>query len=432
MSRSYAVLLLILAWSFTSAFSSAQDGIPDSSKTDTEKNFLPKKAEFDKFITGQETPRDKKDRDLIDHGAKYYAYRLQWTANKDDPATLAKAIADFDQNVLNPLVGPNAIKTNQEARNLVGKAMAVRLKEVLDLDFVAFRPSVMHAALMLPSLARLKQNDVDKLLADLVADKDKHDAIKLYAFKGMKEFFPAYQITDNDDLTVKKLQERKKSELARIAALTKYIETPRGTPSHPGELDAIRFVRREAIHALAHAEVPALADLKKKGQVEGAVAPTLMRVLIKKGIEPEASLSEKVEAAIGVCNLKCDPMATYQPEMGVYLVGRFLDEYIRAYAGDYSNLVKGAKPPPIAWRIQSERLRIALDNMEKNNQGGAYKAQAERIARSGKDYLTLISGHKLLENPNAFRAIAETVRPKYNVLFKGVKDAPQIDVPEEK
>ena len=160
------------------------------------------------------------------------------------------------------------------------------------------------------------------------------------------------------------------------------------------------------------------------------IAPTLLRVLIKKGMEPEPSLSEKLEAAIGVCNLKIDNASPYQPEMGVYLVARFLDEYIRTYAGDFANLKQGLKPPPIAWRIQSERLRLALDTMVKNTQGTPAKAAAERIAQFGKDYMTLISGYKLLENPNAFRAIAEAVRPKSNELFKGVKDWPRIEIPD--
>src|SRR6476620_7312058 len=121
MSRSCSVLLLAMAaWSFTATLSSAQDGIPNSSKTDVGEPFLRKKAEFDKFITGQDT-LTAKDYPLIDLGAKYYMYRLQWTTNKDDPAALAKAIADLDRDVINLLQGANASKANQEARNQVNK-----------------------------------------------------------------------------------------------------------------------------------------------------------------------------------------------------------------------------------------------------------------------------------------------------------------------
>src|SRR6059058_3396566 len=73
MSRSFTVLLLAMAaWCFTVCFSPAQDGIPNSSKAEMEKKFLPKKAEFDKFLTGQETVTAK-DYALIDLGAQFYA-----------------------------------------------------------------------------------------------------------------------------------------------------------------------------------------------------------------------------------------------------------------------------------------------------------------------------------------------------------------------
>src|SRR5205085_2179610 len=95
------------------------------------------------------------------------------------------------------------------------------------------------------------------------------------------------------------------------------------------EREAIRYMRREAITSLAEVGVPALGAFRKKGVVESPAVYELLRVLIKgKGAyEPPTTLAERVEAAIGLCQLK-DPEkeADYNASVAVYAVGLcFLD-----------------------------------------------------------------------------------------------------------
>ena len=76
-------------------------------------------------------------------------------------------------------------------------------------------------------------------------------------------------------------------------------------PTDEGELEALRYLRREAVISLAHAGVPAVSAIKSSGAVKGPVAYELLRVLVKgKGAyNPSPSLSERVEAALGLCLL---------------------------------------------------------------------------------------------------------------------------------
>ena len=423
MSRSLLVVVAALGvWSSSLRSGFAQDGIPNSSKTDL-KLFTDNQAQFKKFLDGQETPTAK-DLPLIEAGAKYYVYRLQWSTIKDDPVALAKAMSDIDRELIQPILSPNSSKNTQETRNLFGKYLAKSIEEVLNLDFVGFRPSVIHAALTLPSIARLKSDDFGDMLTNLVADKTRHDAIKLYAFHAIPEYFPARQVTDDDDLTIAQIKYRMTRDLKRIEALTKYIEAKHPTPPNANELDALRYVRREAIKALAKAQVPAVAVLKKQ-DVEGAVAPTLMRVLLKGGLTPEPSLAEKIEAGLGLCQIKSAELPAYQPETGIYLVCRMLDEFAGAYNKEFQGLKQG-KSPPIPWKIQSERLRLGLDELVKNNKS----KEADRVARAGKEFLSMIQAHKNLTNPNGLSLVAREVRPTSTVLFKGVKDGPVITLDE--
>jgi len=421
MSRLLPALLSVLLVACVAAWAQ-EGGIQNSTKADL-KYESSKKSEFDNLVHGKEKATAK-DVAVLDLGAKYYAYRLQWNAYRDDPIELTKRITELKNDVITPLMSSS--KTSPETLKYLGPQLYLRYKEVLDLDFVNFRTSVLHAALCLPELARLKQDDIGKLLTEVAADKDRHDAVKLHAFKGMREYFPLQPITDDDDLTVASIKARKARDTARVEALTNFIEMKRPTPSDKGELDAIRFVRREAIQTLAQAQAPAVAALKKKGEVEGGVAPTLMRVLIKDGIEPEPSLQEKIEAALGLCHLKVGSVQAYEPEMGVYLVGRLLDEFVRTYSGEWGNLKK--QVPRVAWKIQSERLRLGLEEMEKNCKETKAAAAAARIRGAAVgQYLNKIKDHGGVEGPGALRGVADKDRPKTNTLFKGFKNAAEID-----
>src|SRR4029079_11996231 len=121
---------------------------------------------------------------------------------------------------------------------------------------------------------------------------------------------------------------KRKHDATNVDALVKYIERPAPNLKNmqPDEIATLRFLRREAIIALAAAGAPAVTAHPKapRRPLDGLVAPTLMKVLTKNGLQPPTSMNEKIEAAIGLCNLEYPWMPEYRPELAVYLVGHTL------------------------------------------------------------------------------------------------------------
>ena len=130
-----------------------------------------------------------------------------------------------------------------------------------------------------------------------------------------------------------------------MQALTDFIFRPAPKTAKPEELEAYRFLRREAIESLGLAGAPAVAAVKFQVQkidtVEGPIAPILLRVLMPGGLTPEASLAERNEAALALCSLK--PLDKYDPAPTYYFINQTLFDLCRDYSEDFSNIGGGAK-----------------------------------------------------------------------------------------
>src|SRR5262249_30838088 len=208
--------------------------------------------------------------------------------------------------------------------------------------------------ILLPKLARLEEEEIGDYLAGLVKDPKKHDAIKLWALKGLAAYFPAHEwtVVAPKDRDGKEIPEaRKKREVERSNAVIEFLR--RNWESNHADDDAIRYLRREAIKTLAQAQVPAVEITKDKAVAP--VAKTLLKILEpKNGMNPSPSLQEKVEAAIGICQIKVIPNSLYLPDQGIYLVGTFLVEFANEYINDRSSFVGGnsktRKIPKLPWK----------------------------------------------------------------------------------
>ncbi|MBI3410967.1 MAG: hypothetical protein HY040_21745, partial [Planctomycetes bacterium] len=267
-----------------------------------------------RWMQGTEKPtaKDAKDLETI---AQWYAWRPTWAKFQNDSASLDKMVHGFDIDFVRPCTS-SANKGNYDFVQLMGPQFAKAFKNVFDeIDFLTYRQKVVNVALMLPALAKMKQEEVGDMLKDLITDPKIHDAVKLHAIIALREFFPIKTLDDADPVNDKRIAEKKKRDLDRIAAVTAFIERKWPTPQDKMELDAIHYLRREAIKSLAAAGAPAVAALKAKGEVEGPVAYALAKVLTKGAVEPELSLAEKCEAAIGLLNLKCANSPHYDPRI---------------------------------------------------------------------------------------------------------------------
>src|SRR5207245_6187826 len=121
----------------------------------------------------------------------------------------------------------------------------------------------------------------------------------------------------------------KEREARVTTALLEYLARkptlPKDAP--PDELAAVNYVRAEAVAALGQTIYPAVSKLvEKKTRLERPTALVLLRVLRKDGIEPEPSLAEQVEAAVGICQLHSKELEQYNADYAAYHIGRFIVE----------------------------------------------------------------------------------------------------------
>jgi hypothetical protein len=220
---------------------------------------------------------------------------------------------------------------------------------------------------------------------------------------------------------------RKNLEIQTVNVLVRHIEREVSVNGMaPEQVAVVFYMRREAITALAHAGAPAVTAYTK-AELEGAVAPTLLRVLANDTV-PVCNLQEKIEAALGLCTMKYDNMPEYNPEVAHYLIGRMLGEYAEAFNLDYGNFADKVKKklPKIAWKTESERLELGLKELAANAKKGPKGAQAEFLERSAAPPLKFMKDYFTPDERLASLArFVAQIKPKSGKVFKSLK-APEI------
>jgi hypothetical protein len=384
-------------------------------------------AQFDTFAFKQkvlkgDVPATKEQLDL---GSRYYVLRVtKVTAATNIAAEMREIVKDFDNMVQIASHDAN-VKAN---RDLVAKftpLLIQRFKEVFELDFGPNRVAVVNAATMLPSFARLKQEEIAEFFTSLIEDPKKHDAIRVHALKGMRDFFPARAFTklDLNQVTEKANRARKDRELKRVEVLLKMVDRPMPAVKSQEELDAFRYIRKEAVASLAESQVPALSALG--GKVEGPVVLGLVKVLAKK-TNPEPSLQERLEAALGICQLKARDVTEYDPAIGIYLAGTFLTDFVSEYKKDLVNIQLGAKarkPTYFAWKVEAKRLEAGLNEMQKLTQAPA----AQQLAAAARPVLQAMYASQGVDAEQNLRAVVQKLKPSHKTLFKDGKALLEFD-----
>jgi hypothetical protein len=196
--------------------------------------------------------------------------------------------------------------------------------------------------------------DVAVALVEVIQNPAHEPGTKYWACKGLQEFLaPENRMPP---VTIKD-----QALLGRIAvALIELIDQkwPVSQATPPAEIDGVRVLRREAIHALWLTQKPAFAGDKDK--LSARTAQVLLRVVRKDGFVPEPRWDEEVEAAIGIGWLQSAAYPGYQPDYAAYnaayavldLAQKYLDEKQRE--GDRG------------WRYVSARLEEAFENLSRD------------------------------------------------------------------
>lgn len=422
MAITSAVLLLLFSASSPAQvqFESKQLG----SKAEIEEPYRQKQSEFQQLMAGTLRYEAAKHQPTAAVCTKYFVWRVTWANVQSDfkPAPLRTAMElvreDFE-NLIRRVNGENNEKNNDEAKDAICKEFTLRFQEIFDLPFEHNRLAHVNAAMLLPDLGKTKNKAVGAYLVNMIKNPKSHEVQRMFAIRGLAEFFPAREFTVLDQER-KQYVDQKVRDLELVDSLVMVIEKNWSLAGETdvSEVEAIRYVRREAIKSLARVGTPAIEVYK--GKAQGAAVHTFMRVLTDDGMSPSASLTEKIEAALGICQIKSPPPSDYDSQLGIFLVSKFLVEYANDYQNDYPNF-KAAGRPKHPWRFHGERLRqgLQLQANNLNNYKDAWKDRAQELVQAANPMFNDIKLHNTVttSRDNVMRAM-ERFRPQSTVVFK--------------
>jgi hypothetical protein len=303
------------------------------------------------------------DQALLNRAAKWYVNRLTWKDFQNPPAgeiekTMPALVKQARRVIPDASKGPLDADP-QQYMEMFAKPLLTEVKAVLQNPEWIAR---VNAARLLASLGNTGMPIFGDALADVVKDPKQSDAVKLYALRGLGNLL---RLMERDNLFVHKtLPERTRWTAAVLAFINR---KPTVAPTAPAaELDGLRYVRREAIRALANTRVP----VDESGNVQTALV--LVRLLRKDGYTPEPSLSEQIEAAIAIARLNPKLADSYQADYALNQVGHFLAEFLAGYENERAELTrkkdeekeKDARLLTQAWLVQAARMAEALDELK--------------------------------------------------------------------
>src|SRR5262245_29367528 len=262
-----------------------------------------------------DAPVDAKMEENIEIVTRHYVYQLTEKIKKETPGQMDRAVDHCDREY-------QKVFTDPEAKNTA--VQSAYLKKALEaLNRLLAEPTQHHitrinAARLLARLAKHSaREETADLLVKVITEATQIDGARYYACQGLKELLA--RVNKKGGPGIKDATQR----AAIVTALVAFIERkPPYTPNTPEESDGLRYIRREAIRALAQARVSRVEG------PNGHAALALARVVGKDGsLSPEPRLDERIEAAIGLCLLPADPQKDLQPGYLAHLVGQCLKDF---------------------------------------------------------------------------------------------------------
>jgi hypothetical protein len=394
----------------------------------------PKRTAYLELVNAKRQPSDA-DQPVLNAAAKWYVYRLRITTWQLQPNKLYDAVVrDFDSNQSLIRTNTKQNPSNREFQKRYSKELIACFRDVLSRN-ANDAQVLINAAQMLPMLAKNGQEEVGDFLAELVSDPKQHDAVKHFALRGLGEFF----IAAPPDVGALGAPDKKERDAKRIEAVMEFLKrkSPLSEGSPPDQVEALRFVRREAIRALGQIKVPALDVEVKKNKVIAPVAMALLGVLNAKGsgIEPAPNLTEQYEAAAALCQMNGRRIEEFDQALTLYFVASFLADFATEYNRDRENFGKGPNKGGklgalYQWKAMTSRLRSGLTELINNTKGdpafASVHAKAVELAKKSDLLLNITANQtQSVDAPiiQALRDFAQTAAPKTKTapVFKGIK-----------
>src|SRR5262249_3038984 len=135
---------------------------------------------------------------------------------------------------------------------------------------------------------------------------------------------------------------------------------------------------------------------------------------------PEPSLTEQLEAAIGLCYMASKNDDNYQPDYAAHFLGQFLVDFTRKYEGDRQN---AKEKQTESWQYHAARLKQAMKGMQAEhdgNNGGLPDEYSKYMLASlnqTPDLLNNIAAGKVA-NAQALNTWLGEKQPKSVIMYK--------------
>lgn len=352
------------------------------------------------------------NRQVLQKAAKYYVYRVTeprfWGSGDDEkdpaktaPITMNDIVKDASIQLLLPDIRRRATLKEGQVKYLdkMSEEMLKCLREVFSHNSEPI--CRVNAGRILALVAETGQEKTAEIILPLLANPREKDAVKFWALKALHELLASGKPLKNEEECV----------LAAQAFLTRKVDIP----EDPQEREALNYVRREAVRALASSRY---AVVPKNPAEKGQTALWLLRVARKDGFPLVPSLSEQVEAAIGACQLapnKDAPGKDLQMDVVAYHVGKVIVEF----ANEYSKQRGGNEGAGLPWKLYSTKLTLALDELQAHAKGNKY---VDDMTKRARDVLKPIDVGK--------EAAATTLedwlkdnKPKNGAVYSGVAES---------
>jgi len=243
----------------------------------------------------------------------------------------------------------------------------------------------------------------------ILKDDQLPDAVKYWVLHGYRDLFNQGPLKN------------KEREARGVVAIISFLgrKPTYSANASQEEFEGFRYVRREALRALAMSHYPAVADAK--GNLTGRTAQVLLQVL-NKDIDPEPRLDEQIEAATGLARMKADLTKGYHPDYSAFYVGQFLLEFAERYV----NRKEGTRDAAEPWKVYAVRLEDGLDAMKEDarSQKEAAAYVAGLAAKSMPVLKSIEAGSKASERVTG--DLGDWLKanpPKSAMIYEGVKDS---------
>lgn len=411
-------LLLALTVAVGAQDKKPEDKKPDDKKADKEGKKEDKKDEredighqkferpkdysfyLQNIRTGEQPPTSERARKIIQEGSRYIILNFLTDPDvlggrgkegvNEALANIGRAFPPFPKD-------PTQLRDmpKQELQNkllLLGElrqAMLPHVERLRKSNDLAMR---LAAVRVLHVFAQEAHDEIAEALVKVIADPAEHDAVRLWCFKAVAD------LNTTPPRDPKAAQDPNRAKRLEQLALAVYAWLDRRCSIKKDDLDklasaewdGLRYVRREAIRAMASYGRPIIVDPDKRerekgAKQEGPAALLLVRIMAadkdKEDVLPTPGWAERAEAAHALTIMKHKLSPSYKPEYAAHQVGRFIADM----AAEARNSREDER-----WKYFAWLLMTGWDALGKDIAGTEAATQIKDLTRRVNSTLELV------------------------------------------